>query len=77
MSFRESAGGFVADPERVAAHIASPEGGGLEGFDVLPDGRSFVALRAVRPDEPARLRVVLSWQAEIAKALAAGPAGGT
>ena len=77
VSFRESAGSFVADPERVAAHIASPEGGGLAGFDVLPDGRSFVALRAVRPDEPARLRVVLSWQTEIAKALAAGPAGGT
>jgi serine/threonine-protein kinase len=77
VGYRESAGGFVADPERVAAHVAAPEGGGLEGFDVLPDGRSFVALCAVRPPEPARLRVVLSWQAEIAKALAAGPEGGT
>jgi serine/threonine-protein kinase len=77
VSYREAAGGFVADPERVAAHVAAPEGGGLAGFDVLPDGRSFVALRAVRPDEPARLLVVLSWQTEIAKALATGPAGGT
>ena len=77
VDYRVEAGGFVTEPERVAVHIASPEGGGLQGFDVLPDGRSFVALRAVRPDEPARLRVVLSWQTEIAKALAAARSEGT
>jgi serine/threonine-protein kinase len=77
VGYREVKGSFVAEPERVAAHIASPGGGGLAGFDVLPDGRSFVALRVVTPDEPPRLRVVLSWQTEIARALAAAGVGGT
>ena len=77
VGYREGTESFIADTERVAAQVASPGGGGLAGFDVLPDGRSFVALRAVSPDEPPRLRVVLSWQTEIAKALAAGPASGT
>jgi len=76
VDYREEAGGFVTDPERVAAHLGSPEQDALQGFDVLPDGRSFVILRSVRAAEPARLRVVRAWQAEIAKALAAGQAGG-
>ena len=76
MDYRDEAGAFVTDTERVAAHIGAPGEGGLQGFDVLPDGRSFVILRQVRADEPARLRVVRGWQTEIAKALAASRAGG-
>ncbi len=77
VDYHEESGAFVTDTERVAFRIGPTEQAGLQGFDVLPDGRGFVILRQVGGTEAVRLRVVRSWQAELAKALAAGRTGGT
>ena len=67
VTWREDAGRFKVERERVWAHL---ENGSPQGiFGAAADGRLLVGLPK-DPPPPPQVRVVLNWQEELARKLA-------
>jgi len=59
--------GFAAERPKELFDEIFDAGGAVPGYDVLPDGKTFVMTRATRAN-PTEVRVVMNWQPELSRA---------